>query len=85
MKQNESVNMTRAEEIYLGLLSVLVLIILPLWCAEAMFLGAGAGLLAYTLVFRDRIRRRGWLIAVVPVSVAAVLGAAIAAALARGH
>jgi ABC-type antimicrobial peptide transport system permease subunit len=83
MKRNEIVEMTRAEKIFLGVCAVVVLFILAIWSAEAMLLGAGSGLVAYTFLFRKQLQKRGWLIAVIPITVAAVVGAAVAVALSR--
>ena len=51
-----------------------------------MLVGSAIGLVAYAFLFRERLRSRGWLKAVViPITFAAVVGAAIAVALSWGH
>jgi hypothetical protein len=85
MKPNESQVMTKSERIFIGVWAVAVLMLLPLWGPDAMLLGAGVALASYAYLFKEHIRKRGWLMAVIPLSVAAVVGAAIAFALGRGH
>jgi hypothetical protein len=86
MKMSEALKTKKVEETFSAALLVVVLIILPMWGGVAMLVGSAIGLVAYTLLFRERLRSRGWLKAVViPVTVAAVLGAVIAVALSRGH
>lgn len=85
MKPHDDRLVTNVEQAFLGALAVLVLLILPMLGAEAMLFGAGAGLVAYTFLFRERLRRRGWLMAVIPITLAALFGAAVAAALSRGN
>jgi hypothetical protein len=84
MKQDKGIDMTRTEQAFLAGVAVVVLMIRPLIGAEAMLIGAGIALLVYSLLFRDRIRKRGWLMTVIPMAIAAVLAAAIAFALTGG-
>jgi len=86
MKISETLKTKKAEETFSAVLVVVLLIILPMWGAVAMLVGSVIGLVAYAVLFRQRLRSRGWLKAVViPVTVTAVLGAVIAVALSRGH
>jgi hypothetical protein len=85
MKISETLKTKKAEETFSAALVVVLLIILPTWGGVAMFVGSVIGLVAYAVLFRERLRSRGWLKVVIPVTVAAVLGAAIAVALKRGH
>jgi hypothetical protein len=85
MKQNAATDMTRTEKIFLGVLAAVVLLVLPMMGAEAMLFGAGAGLVAYTFFFRQRLRSRGWLMVLISVTLAAAVGAVVAAAMSRGN
>jgi hypothetical protein len=86
MKISETLKTKKAEETFSAALVVILLLILPMWGAVAMLVGSAIGLVAYAVLFRERLRSRGWLKAVViPVVAAAVIGAAIAVALSRGH
>lgn len=86
MKICETLKTKKAEETFSAALVAVLLLILPMWGGVAMLVGSAIGLVAYAVLFRERLRSRGWLKAVViPITVAAVVGAAIAVALSRGH
>ncbi len=86
MKVCEILKTKKAEETFSAALVVVLLLILPMCGAVAMLVGSAIGLLAYAFLFRERLRSRGWLKAVViPVAAAAALAAAFAVALSRGH
>lgn len=86
MKIDETRNTKMAEESFAASVAVVLLLILPMWGGVAMVVGAAIGLLAYAVLFRERLRRRGWLRAlVIPVTAAAVLGAVLAVLLTWGH
>lgn len=85
MKLDVATDMTRTEKLFLGSLATAVFLVLPMIGAEAMLFGAGAGLVAYTFFFRKKIRSRGWLMVLIPVTLAAAVGAVVAAALGRGN
>jgi len=74
----------KAAEIFLAVWGAIVLLILPMWGAEAMLAGSAIGLGVYAVLVGDHPRGRGWFSAVI-ISVAAAIGAAIAIALSRGH
>jgi hypothetical protein len=82
MKPIRDTDATRLEKLSLG---VAILFILPMVGAQAMLFGAGAGLLAYTFFFRQTFRGRGWLLVLIPVTLAAAVGAMVAAALSHGE
>jgi hypothetical protein len=84
MNQSATLNMTKAELTFLGVLAIIIFLVLPMWGAEAMLFGSGIALVAYASLFRGRLSRRGWLLSLIPIAVAAALGAAIAVALSRG-
>jgi hypothetical protein len=86
MKISETLKTKKAEETFSATLVVVLLLILPMWGAVAMLVGSAIGLVAYAILFRERLRIRGWLkTVVIPIAVAAALGAAIAVALSRGN
>jgi len=79
MKINETLKTKEAEETFAAVAAVVLLVILPMWGGASMMAGSAIGLVAYIVLFRERLRNRGWLKAVViPAAVAAALGAAIA-------
>lgn len=84
MEPIHDTNVTKAEQVFLAVLALHVLLILPMLGAEAMLFGAGAGLVAYALLFSKRLHRRGWLLSLIPITLADLLGAALATALGRG-
>jgi hypothetical protein len=84
MKISERLKTKRAEETFSALVLVL-LIILWMLGAVAMLVGSAIGLVAYVVLFRERLRARGWLKVIIPITAAALFGAAIAVALSRGH
>ena len=85
MKISEILKTKQAEEAFSATLVLVVLLILPMWGGVAMLVGSAIGLVAYAVLFAERLRSRGWVKTLVPVAVAAALGAAIALALSRGH
>ena len=85
MKISEILKTKQAEEAFSATVVLVVLLILPMWGGVAMLVGSAVGLVAYAVLFRERLRSRGWVKTVVPVAVAVALGAAIALALSRGH
>ena len=86
MKISETLKTKKAEEAFSAALVVAILIILPMWGGVAMLVGSAIGLVAYTFLFRERLRSRGWLkTAAIPATAAAVVGAVIAIVLRRGH
>jgi hypothetical protein len=85
MKISETLKTKNAEKTFSGAIVVVLLLILPMWGGVAMLVGSAIGLVAYTVLFRERLRSRGWLKAVViPATVAAALAAAIAVVFNRG-
>jgi hypothetical protein len=78
---NEVLKSSIAEGVFLALTLVVVLLILPLWSATAMLVGSILGLAAYVIVFRERLRGRGWLRAAAVVALAAALAAIVAMAI----
>ena len=64
---------------------IILLLVLPMWSGVAMLVGSAVGLVAYALLFKARLRSRGWLTLVVSVAAAAAVGAAIAVLLAWKH
>lgn len=85
MKTIEAPKTKKVEEVFSAALVLVPLIILPMWGAVAMLVGSALGLVAYTVLFRERLRERGWLKFLLPVTVVAVVGAVIAVTLSRGH
>ena len=86
MRIGETLKTKKAEETFLATVVVVLLLILPMWRAVAMLVGSAIGLVAYAILFGERLRSRGWLkAAVIPIVVAAALAAAIAVALSRGN
>jgi len=83
MKTSATLKTKKAEETFSAALLVILLIIVPMWGGVAMLVGSAIGLVAYAVLFRERLHNRGWLKVMIPVTVAAVLGAAIAVALSR--
>ena len=77
---NEALKTKYAEEVF-SALAVGLLVILSLWGAAAMLAGSVIGLVAYVLLFKERLRDRGWLTAGVSVAVSAALAAAVAVAM----
>jgi len=77
----------KTEHAFSATLVVIVLLILPLWGSVAMLVGSAVGLVAYTVLFRERLRSGGWikLKTVVAVALAAAVSAAIAVAVSQGH
>ena len=80
MKISKILKTKQAEEAISAALVLVVLLILPIWGGVAMLVGSAVGLVAYAVLFTERLRGRGWVKTVVPVAVAAALGAAIARA-----
>ena len=79
MKTSETVKTAKVEETFSAAFLVVLLLSLPMWGAVAMLVGSAIGLVAYALLFREQLRNRGWLKAVViPIAIAALLGIAIA-------
>jgi hypothetical protein len=86
MKISETLKTKQAEETFSAAFILVLLLLLPMWGGVAMLVGSAIGLVAYTLLFRERLRSRGWLKAVViPVTAAGLLGATIAFVLTRAH
>jgi hypothetical protein len=85
MTMRETLETKQAEKAFSATLVGILLLILPMWGGMAMLVGSAVGLVAYAVLFRDRLRSRGWLKIVVPMTAAAVTGAAIAIALSWEH
>lgn len=77
--------MSQVEAGFSTLLLAVVLLILPMWGAEAMLAGSVAGLVGCLVGYRGRWRRRGWWKVVLPALAAAVAGALVAWVLSRGR
>jgi hypothetical protein len=86
MKLYETQIRENAEETYSVVLVVILLILLPRLNSTGMLVGSILGLAGYTVLFRERLRHRGWLR---PFALAtflvAVAGAGIAVALHHGR
>jgi hypothetical protein len=76
---NKVLNATNVDDTFPSLAIALVLTLL-LWGPVAMLAGSVIGLAAFVLIYRKRLRTRGWLTAAVAVAVSAALAAAIAIA-----
>lgn len=77
MNANEALKTKYAESVF-SALAIFVLLILSLWGAVAMLAGSVIGLAAYSFLFREQLRGRGWLTAAISAVVAAALAAAVA-------
>ena len=84
MNINETLKTKTAEQIFSAVVVLTLLLILPQLGGTAMLIGSLIGLIAYVLLFRDRLRDRGWRKIVATVAIAGALGAAFAIAF-RGH
>jgi ABC-type uncharacterized transport system permease subunit len=83
---NETLKSKKAEETFSAALVVVLLLILLMWGGVAILFGSAIGIVAYAVLFRQQLHSRGWLKAfVIPVTIAAAVGTAIAVALSRGH
>lgn len=85
MKTTETPKTKKAEDTFSAALAVVLLIILMMLGAVPMLVGSAIGLVAYTVLFREWLRSRGWLRVLLPVTVAGAVGAVIAVGLSRGH
>ena len=81
MRIGEKLKTKRAEEIVGSTTFVVVLLLLPMFGALAMMVGSGVALVAYAILFRERVSNRGWLKTVFPIAVAGIVAAVIALAL----
>ena len=83
---NEILKSKKAEETFSAALVVVLFLILPMWGGVAMLVGSAIGVVAYAVLFREQLLSRDWLRAfVIPATIAAAVGTAIAVALSRGH
>ena len=85
MKISEALKTKKAEESFGAALVVVVLLILPMWGGGAMLVGSVVGTALYAILFRERLRSRGWLKVLIPLVGAATLGAVLALTMSRGH
>jgi O-antigen ligase len=87
MKTKEGSEMNKGEEAFSAALGIVLLIMVPIWGGTAMLLGLAAGSVAYALIFRKRLRHRGWLGAIIGLAAAALVAAAVVIAVSfrRGH
>lgn len=82
MKISETLKTKKAEETFSALILV-ALMILWMLGPVTMLVGSAIGLTAYAILFRERLRARGWLKFVISVAAAAIFGAVIAFAMSR--
>lgn len=78
MKIGEALKTKKAEVAFPAALVVVLFLVLPMWGGTAMMAGSVVGLVAYTFLFRERLRSRGWWKPVVTGAVAAAVAAAVA-------
>jgi hypothetical protein len=69
--------MIKGEGAFSAALGVGVLLLVPAWGGTGTLLGLGAGSVVYALVFRKRLRDRGWLGAIISLVAAALVAAAV--------
>lgn len=83
---NETLKSNKTEGAFSSALVVVLFLILTMWGGVAMLVGSAIGIVAYAVLFRERLHSRGWLKAfVIPATFALAVGTAIAVALSRGH
>jgi hypothetical protein len=85
MKMSKILKTKQAEEGFSAALVVLLLLILSMLGAVALLVGSAVGLVAYTVLLRERLCRRAWLKPILLLAVTAVVAGAIAATLSRVH
>lgn len=79
--------MNKGEKGFSAALAIVLVIMVVIWGGTAMLLGLAAGSTAYVLIFRKRLRDRGWLGAMIGFVAAALVAAAvvIVVSLEQGH
>ena len=83
MSASETSKAKKVEEIFLAVVGLVLLAVLPIWGAIPMLVGSAVGLLAYAILFRKRLRSRGWHRFIIPVAIAVAAAAAMAFAMGR--
>ena len=78
MNIHETLQTKKAEETFSAALVVVLLVILPQLGGTAMLVGSIVGLIAYMVLFRERLHNRGWWKAILLVVMAAAMGAILA-------
>lgn len=79
----KALNTNKADDIFSATIVLVLLLILPLWGAEAMMVGSVIGLIAHLVWFRKRLSLRLGLLLVLAFALAA--GVAWLLSLGRGH
>jgi O-antigen ligase len=77
MKTTDESEMNKGEGAFSAGLGIVLLLMVPAWGGTGMLLGLAAGSVAYALIFRKRLRDRGWLGAVISLAAAALVAAAV--------
>ena len=77
---NKVLNTTTVEDTFPSL-AIAISLILLLWSPVAMLAGSAIALATFVVLYRERLRTRGWLTAAIAFAASAALAAGIAIAL----
>lgn len=77
MITRETLKTNKDEQTFSSVLVIVLLLLLPLLGGAAMLIGSAVGLVLYVILFRERLRTRGWRKIIIMAIIAAVLAATL--------